>query len=122
MTENQQHALSSLLSINKLNELLKRADKSSNKLKNDLDALLTNTYTKITIKEDFTQNSPNKRKETCSIYIEFCQKSTNIKLCHLSLHFDPRCQTRGQKYHVKNNRNIQRCHTLKLVFKNNIFH
>jgi hypothetical protein len=64
MTENQQHALSTLLSINKLNELLKRADSSSNKLKNDLDSLLLNSYSKISIKQDFTQNSLNKRKET----------------------------------------------------------
>lgn len=121
MAGEQQHALSTLLSINKLNELLKRADSSSNKLKTDLDDLLLNSYSKINIKQDFTQNSPNKRKETCSIYIEFYQKLTNMKICHLSLHFDPRCQTKGQKYHVKNNTNKNRYHTLKINIQKQYF-
>lgn len=121
MSDFQQHSLSLLLSINKLNELFKRADTESNKLKNDLDYLLENSYTKINIKNDYTQETPGIQSPTCSIYIGFYRKNSNILICHFSIHFDPYCKTSKGRYHIQNNINKQRCHTMKINIKDSQF-
>ena len=106
----------------KLNEFLKRADKSTNILENNINHLLKNDlYCKVKLNANKSKyNKQGNKTNMCTqIVIEY-YNSNNILLGHLTFHLEPeKKDNRGNpikfgRFHLTNNRNKQLRHVLQI--------
>lgn len=99
-----------ILTKNKLNELLHRADEKTNYLQTEINSALPQDYKcRTTVKSDKITESTTE----CSIYITFFKErhSQPIKIGHYSFHLYPEksniLSRKNGRLHIKNNQNKQ---------------
>jgi hypothetical protein len=108
-----------VITLNKLNELLHRADEKYKTLQNDINRKLNKGYVKVKI---------TPKKSECGIFINFYNQN-KIKEGHISLHFKRPDKIKNTnwgnsninigRFHVKNNRYINNKYTLRINKINN---
>jgi hypothetical protein len=105
-----------ILTKNKLNELLNRADKQTQYLETELNILLPQGFrSKVNVSSSKKLNSLE-----CSIYISFYKDNTNEPFGHYSFHLYPEkknLKSKSQKngrLHIKNNKNDQFAYILRV--------